>query len=783
MISFKKHITAVLIIFFFFCLTLLFLFPLTKKGLILLPLDLLISNYRPWYSPAQILLKNPFMQDSIIQLYPWKHLVFQSFRQKIIPFWNPYQHLGAPFMANMKSMVFYPLNILFLLGEIKAWNILLFIQIFLAMVFSYLLSRDFKLKPLPSILVSLAFSLNSFMVGILEFGSEGHVFLWFPLLVLFSKRYLEKQKTKYLIFLGFSILTSILAGHLQYLAFMFAFLGGFIIFYGLKLKTHLLIYILLFLTIILGIGLSAFQLIPSIELFSQSYRATVLGSHQVFSEGLIKPVGLFRLLSPDFFGHPLSRDLAVGYIEESGYFGIIPLFFCLYAIVWARKKALIRFFSLVLIISVLFSLKNLGEILYILKIPVITSGSGGRIFILAYFSGAFLSGLGLTEFLKNKQLKKNLLSLISFAFLFALVIIATTIAKQKTADSVSAFLDHIRFSSLILTAFLFGTTIYLFLRKKTDLAHKLFPVFVIGLTFFDLFRLGYRFLTFSNIKFLYPEIKVVNFIQNLSRSSLGRTYGLTEPELATYLEIQTVETYNPLYLKKTAKLLEALQGKTEEGLPTNKYYLTSKEKDLKYSLDFLGVSYIVTNRDSNPSQEYFDTYSFQQDFTLIYQDDRYSVYENTNSYPRFGLYYQTKTVRNEDEALNLISQKKLDFKKELIINENLPFNLEEGAGSAKLINSTINTQKFAVKTNLPALFYISDTFFPGWNAKVNNQDTKIYQANYNFRAVLVPPGDSSVEFSYLPHGFRLGILISLSSLMALLIVTHCGKGLHEKCSN
>src|SRR5258708_2997374 len=103
--------SKIFIVFGFLFLTLIYLFPLTK-GLMLLPLDLLVSNYSPWNLTGQILLKNPYMQDSIIQLYPWKHLVLESLRNGIIPFWNPYQLMGMPFMASMKPMVFYPLNIL-----------------------------------------------------------------------------------------------------------------------------------------------------------------------------------------------------------------------------------------------------------------------------------------------------------------------------------------------------------------------------------------------------------------------------------------------------------------------------------------------------------------------------------------------------------------------------------------------------------------------------------------------------------------------------------------------
>src|ERR1041385_1090888 len=103
----RKLFEIFVISFLFLCLTVVYLFPLLQS-LILLPLDLLISNYSPWYLPNTILLKNPYMQDSIIQLFPWRHLVYQSLTQGIIPFWNPYQQLGLPFMATIKPLVFYP---------------------------------------------------------------------------------------------------------------------------------------------------------------------------------------------------------------------------------------------------------------------------------------------------------------------------------------------------------------------------------------------------------------------------------------------------------------------------------------------------------------------------------------------------------------------------------------------------------------------------------------------------------------------------------------------------
>lgn len=57
---------------------------------------------------------------------------------------------------------------------------------------------------------------------------------------------------------------------------------------------------------------------------------------------------------------------------------------------------------------------------------------------------------------------------------------------------------------------------------------------------------------------------------------------------------------------------------------------------------------------------------------------------------------------------------------------------------------------------------------PDGQATINKMPTKIYRANYNFRAVLVPQGSSVIELTYLPMSFLLGIFVSSISIVFLL---------------
>ncbi len=64
----------------------------------------------------------------------------------------------------------------------------------------------------------------------------------------------------------------------------------------------------------------------------------------------------------------------------------------------------------------------------------------------------------------------------------------------------------------------------------------------------------------------------------------------------------------------------------------------------------------------------------------------------------------------------------------------------------------------------PAWLVLTDTYYPGWRATVNDRAVPVAVANYAFRAVPVPAGASTVVFSYEPTSYRLGLFIGLLGL-------------------
>jgi hypothetical protein len=77
-----------------------------------------------------------------------------------------------------------------------------------------------------------------------------------------------------------------------------------------------------------------------------------------------------------------------------------------------------------------------------------------------------------------------------------------------------------------------------------------------------------------------------------------------------------------------------------------------------------------------------------------------------------------------------------------------------------------------VQTTRPQLLILADTYYPGWQARIDGERTPIVATNVLFRGVLVKSGTHWVEFQYRPYALGLGLLVSLMgslTVVALLL--------------
>ena len=64
---------------------------------------------------------------------------------------------------------------------------------------------------------------------------------------------------------------------------------------------------------------------------------------------------------------------------------------------------------------------------------------------------------------------------------------------------------------------------------------------------------------------------------------------------------------------------------------------------------------------------------------------------------------------------------------------------------------------------------MGDSYYPGWKAYVDGEEKEILRANYLFRSVLIEPGEHTLRFEYDPLSFKLGLTITLLTILVSLI--------------
>ena len=74
------------------------------------------------------------------------------------------------------------------------------------------------------------------------------------------------------------------------------------------------------------------------------------------------------------------------------------------------------------------------------------------------------------------------------------------------------------------------------------------------------------------------------------------------------------------------------------------------------------------------------------------------------------------------------------------------------------------------RTAAAAFLVLSDTYYPGWRVTVDGRPAQLYRTNYLLRGVVVPPGEHTVRFSFLPISFYAGVCVSACALLAMLLV-------------
>lgn len=786
---------SILVGLIFIVVTLLFFYPIFN-GKIPFPGDLLIGEYAPYnsyrflgYDPGGYPNKGQSF-DALRLLYPEKEFSIGMFKNFELPFWNPYIFSGNPHIASLQSGSFYPLNVIFFfLPFVYAWALFILLQPILTGLFTFLFARELRLTYKSSIFSALIFAFSSYSVVWMEYGNVGYSIAWMPFALWMSLKNLQKQSLFKSILISLGLTFSIMAGYIQTTFYVIIFLAFFVLFHTLFVyKEERLKKLSLFLSIfIFTILFSSMQLLPMFELIFQSARTSY--SQAEFFKLLIPPFHLITMFVPDFFGNPATRNywLSGTYIERVTYIGVVPLIFALYGF-FRKQERRFWFFVISAVIVLLLTFDTfITRIVYFFQLPFISTAVPTRALFLYCFSVSIIAGFGLDSFLKNQNKKIFLRTagilggvyFLSWVFVFAF----PTIVKDLSLSWVSNL--HISKRNLVIPTSLFtaGTFFtYLIFYFKKNVKHIF--ILILFLSLLDLFYFFHKITPFAPKETIYPKTEVIEKLRSIQ--GIGRSWGYGSGYIST--NIQSVEKifatdgYNALHLKRYGELVSSSKdGRIPDRIPGADANISPGygKEDLRKNvyrqrlLSLLGVKYIL-NKNDFLGTDYVQDKAFSEEiYKLIWQKSPWQIYENMDALPRVFLASEYVVEKNEDEIIKIILDEKFNLKDKLILEETVSpminFSKDKDA-KVEIIEYTANKIALRTSTSENMLLFLSDNYFPGWKVSIDQENGKIYRADYSFRAVPVPKGFHEVKFWYSPSSFVLGLWISTISFSTMLLL-------------
>ena len=746
---------------FIFIIWFIFSSPYFLKGKVPYSSTYQVNFFSPWSAYPQFAgaVKNNAMPDVIDQIYPWKHFTVQTFKQGQMPLWNPYSFSGTPQLANYQSAVLSPFNLLFfVLPFIDAWSILILLQPLLAGIFMYLFAKALKQSNFASTVSSVAFMFCGFLTTWMGYGTLGYAILFLPLSLFSIEKFYESKKLKYLFLLAVSIPLSFFAGHFQISVYFFAALALYIIFKFLKDKNKLNTFYIILYTIF-GIFISLPQILPSIELYLQSLRSGIFQEIEVIPWGYIS-----TFLAPDYLGNPVTRNDWFGhYAEWNAYIGLIPLILAFYSVL--NKKFMRDIFFIVLAFLAFlmaFPTPFLGLIIT-LHVPVLSTSAAGRIIVLFSFSLSVLAGFGfdyLTADIGSKKFKKIIGVLAAFAVFFAVLWFVVLLKLFMPVDKIIIARQNLILPSIIFASFVFLTGLlildrYFKIHKNFKLVVYCFIIIVIA---FDLFRFASKWQAFDPKSLVFANVPTTQEFKKIS--GYERVLGSFGAEDAVYYKMPSVEGYDAVYIKSYGEFIASLNsGKLTESARS----VVSLPYDGKYTakaINLLGIKYIAHKISDGNNSWTFPVWKYP-DLKLIYRDSAYQIFENPDAFPRAFLVDKYSVETNPQKILDAMFAGNFNLRNEVVLSENPGIKpVNNFQGNAEILQYTPDRVIIKTQGNANSLLFLSDTYYPGWNVYIDGKQSKIYLADYTFRAVALPKGNHTVEFIYEPLSFKIGILLS-----------------------
>ena len=175
----------------------------------------------------------------------------------------------------------------------------------------------------------------------------------------------------------------------------------------------------------------------------------------------------------------------------------------------------------------------------------------------------------------------------------------------------------------------------------------------------------------------------------------------------------------------------------------------------------------VTLIDQDGNRYLFSQLAGFSNHTLAFRSDDVAIFENHAVLPRVFLAYEVHEAADEDEASMILRSPKFDPLRHVVLPAEKTSPVSgPTAGIERVELELYSSSRVVVQVEAPVDGYLvlTDTWYPGWRAFVDGEETRVLRADLAFRSVFVPAGQHRITFDYRPTSFRAGLVMSVLAL-------------------
>ncbi len=237
-------------------------------------------------------------------------------------------------------------------------------------------------------------------------------------------------------------------------------------------------------------------------------------------------------------------------------------------------------------------------------------------------------------------------------------------------------------------------------------------------------------------------------------STIAWTYG------APILQVPIASGISPLALENSIQLRLLLHDGNRAG-----WYYPLEKLDSPV-LDLMNVRYVLTRPEDIPR------FTSLPKFRHVTSLPGTEVFENTAVLPRFYFVRRWRQVSSIAEAHELIEQRKIDLHETALTDQPIDLGPSDDAATP----SDVTVMKYepsrielSVRTSRASLLVLSETYYPGWKAWIDEQPTAIHSVDIAMRGVVVPAGAHQLRMEFHPTILPVSLGISLATAILLAI--------------